>query len=270
MGVVNVTPDSFSDGGRFLDPDAAVAHGLELADARCRRARRRWRVDPARRRAGRRPTRSSAGWSPSSSGSPPTPRVPVERRHHEGRGRRAPRSTPAPPIVNDVSAGRPTPRCLGVVADAGAGYVVMHMQGEPRTMQARPALRRRRRRGRRLPRRAARGRARRRRRRRRADGRPGHRIRQDGRAQPRAARRLARARRARRCAGAGRHVAQGVPRPVVAAAILDRRPTATTARWRPSSGRSSAARRWCACTTCSRPCGRAAGVMDALTRTAAG
>src|SRR3954451_22432415 len=33
MGVVNVTPDSFSDGGRFLDPDAAVAHGLALRDA---------------------------------------------------------------------------------------------------------------------------------------------------------------------------------------------------------------------------------------------
>src|SRR3954449_8456950 len=31
MGVVNVTPDSFSDGGRYLDPDAAVAHGLEMA-----------------------------------------------------------------------------------------------------------------------------------------------------------------------------------------------------------------------------------------------
>ena len=30
MGVLNVTPDSFSDGGRFLDPDAAVAHGLRL------------------------------------------------------------------------------------------------------------------------------------------------------------------------------------------------------------------------------------------------
>src|SRR5215208_1260732 len=31
MGIVNVTPDSFSDGGRFLEPDAAVAHGIELA-----------------------------------------------------------------------------------------------------------------------------------------------------------------------------------------------------------------------------------------------
>jgi len=33
MGIVNVTPDSFSDGGRFLDPGRAVAHGLELAAA---------------------------------------------------------------------------------------------------------------------------------------------------------------------------------------------------------------------------------------------
>ena len=33
MGIVNVTPDSFSDGGRFLDPDAAVAHGLALVAA---------------------------------------------------------------------------------------------------------------------------------------------------------------------------------------------------------------------------------------------
>src|SRR5688572_2478701 len=32
MGVLNVTPDSFSDGGRFLDPDRAVAHGLALVD----------------------------------------------------------------------------------------------------------------------------------------------------------------------------------------------------------------------------------------------
>ncbi len=41
-------------------------------------------------------------------------------------------------IVNDVSAGRHDPDLLGVVADAGAGYVVMHMLGEPRTMQDDP------------------------------------------------------------------------------------------------------------------------------------
>src|SRR5260370_11913108 len=32
MGIVNVTPDSFSDGGRFLDPEAAVAHGTDLSE----------------------------------------------------------------------------------------------------------------------------------------------------------------------------------------------------------------------------------------------
>ena len=49
MGVVNVTPDSFSDGGAFLDPGAAIAHGLRLAP-RARNPRHRRRVDPARRR----------------------------------------------------------------------------------------------------------------------------------------------------------------------------------------------------------------------------
>ncbi|MTA45520.1 MAG: dihydropteroate synthase, partial [Actinobacteria bacterium] len=32
MGIVNVTPDSFSDGGKFLDPEVAIAHGLALVD----------------------------------------------------------------------------------------------------------------------------------------------------------------------------------------------------------------------------------------------
>jgi dihydropteroate synthase len=32
MGIVNVTPDSFSDGGRYAHPDAAIAHGLDLRD----------------------------------------------------------------------------------------------------------------------------------------------------------------------------------------------------------------------------------------------
>ncbi len=41
MGVVNVTPDSFSDGGLYLDPEAAIAHGIALRDDGCRGARRR-------------------------------------------------------------------------------------------------------------------------------------------------------------------------------------------------------------------------------------
>ena len=39
MGIVNVTPDSFSDGGRFLDPGRAAGHGLELAHSRLEAAR---------------------------------------------------------------------------------------------------------------------------------------------------------------------------------------------------------------------------------------
>ena len=59
MGIVNVTPDSFSDGGRYLDADAAIAHGLRLRAEGATSARRRRRVDPpgaervaASRRAG--------------------------------------------------------------------------------------------------------------------------------------------------------------------------------------------------------------------------
>ena len=60
MGVVNVTPDSFSDGGLFLDPGAAIAHGLELERRGRGDPRHRRRVDPPRRRAGAPRTRSCA------------------------------------------------------------------------------------------------------------------------------------------------------------------------------------------------------------------
>ena len=66
MGIVNVTPDSFSDGGRFLDADAAVAHGLGAGRGGRRSARRRRRVHPPRRRARSTRPRSCAGccrWS---------------------------------------------------------------------------------------------------------------------------------------------------------------------------------------------------------------
>ena len=75
--------------------------------------------------------------------------VPVSIDTTQGRGRRAPRSRAGATIVNDVSGGTADPDMLGVVADAGAALVVMHMQGEPRTMQHAAALRRRRARGRR-------------------------------------------------------------------------------------------------------------------------
>jgi len=136
MGIVNVTPDSFSDGGRFLDPDVAVAHGIELA---------RQGADVL-----------DVGGESTRPGAAPVPAdeelrrvVPVVERLAE--------ATTVPvsidttkaavaqaaldagaTVVNDVSAGWHDPEILGVTASAGADYVAMHMQGEPRTMQADP------------------------------------------------------------------------------------------------------------------------------------
>jgi dihydropteroate synthase len=136
MGVVNVTPDSFSDGGRFLDPDAAVAHGLDL------------------RAAGA--AVLDVGGESTRPGAEPVPAaeeiariVPVVRRLSATAGIPVSVDTTkaavaaaaieaGASIVNDVSAGRHDPDLLGVVADAGAGYIAMHMLGEPRTMQDDP------------------------------------------------------------------------------------------------------------------------------------
>jgi dihydropteroate synthase len=136
MGIVNVTPDSFSDGGRFLEPDAAVAHGIELADAG---------ADVL-----------DVGGESTRPGAAPVPAdeeirrvvpvierlaavtdVPISVDTTKATVAGAALAAGAT-IVNDVSAGRLDPDMLPVTADAGAGYVVMHMQGEPRTMQADP------------------------------------------------------------------------------------------------------------------------------------
>ena len=124
MGVLNVTADSFSDGGRFLDRDRAVEHGLRAGRRRRRHRRRRRRVDPARRRPRRRRESSSPGWSrcqrpcrrraSRSASTPCAPRSP-----------RAALETGAP-IVNDVSGGRADPAMAPLVAEAGVPWVLMH------------------------------------------------------------------------------------------------------------------------------------------------
>jgi dihydropteroate synthase len=136
MGIVNVTPDSFSDGGRFFEADAAVAHGLELiahgADV----------LD-----VGGESTRPGA--SPVSVADELARVVPVVARLTAQTSVPVSIDTTKAPvaraaldagatIVNDVSAGRLDPDILAVTAAAGAGYVAMHMQGEPRTMQLDP------------------------------------------------------------------------------------------------------------------------------------
>jgi dihydropteroate synthase len=139
MGVVNVTPDSFSDGGRFLDPEAAVNHALcleqEGADL----------ID-----IGGESTRPGA--EPVSEAEELRRVLPVLERLA---GRlQAPISidTMKPAvaraalaagaaIVNDVGANRADSEMWQVVRETGAGYVAMHMQGMPQTMQRQPAYR---------------------------------------------------------------------------------------------------------------------------------
>jgi dihydropteroate synthase len=135
MGVLNVTPDSFSDGGEFLDPEAAVEHGRRMvADG----------VDILD--VGGESTRP--GSDPVSASDEHDRVVPViERLAAEldvpisidtmksdvaSAALKAGAS-----IVNDVSAAR-DPAMLDVVRDAGAGLVLVHMLGEPKTMQREP------------------------------------------------------------------------------------------------------------------------------------
>src|SRR5918995_5988457 len=136
MGIVNVTPDSFSDGGRFLDPDAAVAHGIELvgqgADV--------LDVGGESPRPGAAPVPADEELRrviPVVERIAATTSVPISVDTTKAAVARAALDAGAT-VVNDVSAGRLDPDILGVAAEAGAGYVVMHMQGEPRTMQADP------------------------------------------------------------------------------------------------------------------------------------
>src|SRR5438105_4179063 len=135
MGIVNVTPDSFSDGGRFLDPDAAVAHGLSLVAA-----------GAAVLDVGGESTRPGA--APVAETDERDRVLPVVARLAAEAGvpvsidtRKAAVAAAAleagATIVNDVAAGR-DPEMLPVVAAAGAGMVLMHMQGDPRSMQDAP------------------------------------------------------------------------------------------------------------------------------------
>lgn len=129
MGIVNVTPDSFSDGGRFLDSAAAVAHGLELfaegasivdvGGESTRPGAAPVEIDEEIRRVV--PViEQLAGHG----------RVSVDTRKPEvARAAVAAGAT----LINDVSAA-----LWSVAADLGVGWVAMHMQGEPATMQVDP------------------------------------------------------------------------------------------------------------------------------------
>ena len=138
MGVVNVTPDSFSDGGSFLEADAAIAQGRRLAGEGADLLD----VGGESTRPGAEPVdaepRSSRGCSRSSRPSSPTGKATLSRSTPPSAPSPRPRSTPARDYVNDVTAFRADPRLAGLVADRGVECCLMHMLGEPRTMQDDP------------------------------------------------------------------------------------------------------------------------------------
>jgi dihydropteroate synthase len=137
MGIVNVTPDSFSDGGKFLDPKAAVDHALTLA------AQGADLVD-----VGGESTRPGA--TPVSEAEELRRVLPVIEQLASELNVPISIDTMKPAvaqaalragasIVNDVAANRHEPAMWHVVAESSAGYVAMHMQGTPQTMQHHPA-----------------------------------------------------------------------------------------------------------------------------------
>jgi len=136
MGVVNVTPDSFYDGGRYLDPAAAVAHairlveeGADLLDVGAESTRPGANVidevEECRRAI---PVVTAVAKAVT---------VPISIDTSKAAVARAALDAGAV-LVNDVTALRGDPGMVDVVARAGAGIVLMHMQGTPRTMQQAP------------------------------------------------------------------------------------------------------------------------------------
>lgn len=132
MGVLNVTPDSFSDGGRYLDPAAAIARGRELLaqgadliDLGAESTRPGSAAVPADEQVRRlEPVVTALAAEPGAVLSVDTRSAAVAARALEW----------GVHVVNDVSA-LGDPGMAGAVAPSGAGLVLMHMRGTPATMQ---------------------------------------------------------------------------------------------------------------------------------------
>jgi dihydropteroate synthase len=136
MGVINVTPDSFSDGGDYLDPEAAIAHGLHLADEGADLID----IGGESTRPGAEPVpleRELARVIPVIEGLVARTGVPISIDTTKAEVARQAIAAGAT-FVNDVSALRQDPQMAEVVRAAGVPICLMHMQGTPRTMQDDP------------------------------------------------------------------------------------------------------------------------------------
>ena len=136
MGIINATPDSFSDGGSFLDPQAALAHGLQMVaegaeildigGESTRPGAQSVEADEEIRRV--------------------LPIIQALRRESQvllsidtSKAAVAEAALDAgADIINDVTGLRGDPEMPALAASSKAGIVIMHMQGEPRTMQVAP------------------------------------------------------------------------------------------------------------------------------------
>ena len=139
MGIVNVTPDSFSDGGRFLPTDAAVAHGLELV----RQGADLLDIGGESTRPGSLPISvaeeldrvvpviTALAQQTDVTISVDTSKAAVARACLEAGAH----------IINDVTGLTGDPDMPATAHDLGAGVIVMHMQGTPATMQIAPTYR---------------------------------------------------------------------------------------------------------------------------------
>jgi dihydropteroate synthase len=136
MGIVNVTPDSFSDGGRFLDVEAAVTHasrliaeGADVLD-----------IGGESTRPGAAPVDAAeeiARIAPVIEAIRRESQIPISIDTMKSAVARA-AVTAGATMWNDVTALGFAPDSLAAAAELGCEVVLMHMQGEPRTMQAAP------------------------------------------------------------------------------------------------------------------------------------
>jgi dihydropteroate synthase len=136
MGIVNVTPDSFFDGGRFLDAQAAVDHALQLVEQGAEIID----VGGESTRPGALPVAEPEELRrvmPVIAQLAGRIKVPISIDTVKPGVARAALAAGAS-IVNDVAGNREDPALWRLVAEASAGYVVMHAQGTPQTMQAHP------------------------------------------------------------------------------------------------------------------------------------
>jgi dihydropteroate synthase len=136
MGIVNVTPDSFSDGGAFAETDSAVAQALRMADEGAdiidiggestRPGAAAVSADEERRRV--LPVIEKLASTTNVAISIDTSKAAVAREALQAGAE----------IINDVTALQGDPDMSAVAAETGAGVILMHMRGTPRTMQQNP------------------------------------------------------------------------------------------------------------------------------------